>query len=77
MQFKQRDQWNWKQFVICYGVAMGIMGFSYPASIIDTTLAQPPFYTYMHLVDAEGLECSGKGEEGQCGSDEDAEVQVD
>lgn len=30
------------------------MCYSYPASVIGTTLAQPTFYSYMHLVNSKG-----------------------
>lgn len=33
---------------------MGSIGFSYPASIIGSTLAQPSFLLYMSLLTAEG-----------------------
>ena len=54
MKFQKKDQWNWKHFLLCFGVAMGMIGFSYPASVIGTTLAQPSFYAYMHLLNDEG-----------------------
>ncbi|KAL6246340.1 hypothetical protein RBB50_006576 [Rhinocladiella similis] len=55
MEIKARDQWNWRHFSICFAVAMSMLGFSYPASIIGTTLAQPSFYVYMNLLSSEGL----------------------
>lgn len=55
MEIKARDQWNWRHFFICFAVAMSMLGFSYPASIIGTTLAQPSFYVYMKLLNSEGL----------------------
>ena len=33
---------------------MGTMSYSYPASVIGTTLAQPSFYSYMHLLNSKG-----------------------
>ena len=33
---------------------MGTMSYSYPASVIATTLAQPTIYSYMNLVSSEG-----------------------
>jgi hypothetical protein len=32
---------------------MGALAFPYPASIIGTTLAQPIFYTYLQLIEAD------------------------
>lgn len=55
MKVRARDQWNLRHFLICFAIAMSMMGFSYPASIIGTTLAQPSFYIYMHLLDDQGL----------------------
>ena len=54
MEMKKKSQWSWKQFIICFVVSMGTMGFSYPASIIGTTLAQPSFLVYMSLLTPEG-----------------------
>lgn len=60
MEVKTRSQWSWKQFIICFVVSMGTIGFSYPASIIGTTLAQPSFLMYMSLLTAQG-EFSSQG----------------
>lgn len=54
MEVKAKSQWSWKQFAICFVVSMGTIGFSYPASIIGTTLAQPSFLLYMSLLTPEG-----------------------
>lgn len=54
MGFDGKGQWTWKQFFLCALVCLGEVAFAYPASIIGTTLAQPSFLTYMHLLDSEG-----------------------
>ncbi|OQV07560.1 hypothetical protein CLAIMM_11976 [Cladophialophora immunda] len=54
MELQHTKQWNWKQFTICFLLSLGALAFSYPSSIIGTTLAQPGFLTYMHLLDAQG-----------------------
>jgi MFS family permease len=40
---------------MCFGVSTGMVAFSYPASIIGTTLAQPSFLSYMNLLDGQGV----------------------
>lgn len=55
MKARARDQWNWRNFIMCVGVSTGMIAFSYPASIIGTTLAQPSFLSYMDLLDAQGV----------------------
>ena len=55
MKVRAREQWNWRNFFICLGVSSGQIAFSYPASIIGTTLAQPSFLAYMNLLDEDGL----------------------
>lgn len=49
-----REPINWSNFFLCFALALGQIAFGYPASIISTTLGQPPFLIYMGLVTAEG-----------------------
>ena len=44
-------QTNGKNLLFCILLSLGLVAFGYPASIIGTTLAQPPFLVYMGLVD--------------------------
>ncbi|KAK5044372.1 hypothetical protein LTR84_011322 [Exophiala bonariae] len=55
MKARARDQWNWRNFLMCFGVSTGMIAFSYPASIIGTTLAQPSFLSYMDLLNDQGV----------------------
>lgn len=55
MKVRARDQWNWRNFLMCFGVSTGMIAFSFPASVIGTTLAQPSFLTYMNLLDEQGV----------------------
>jgi len=54
MGFATRRHINWKNFWTCIAVAMSQFAFGYPGSIIGTTLGQPAFLEYMHLIDDEG-----------------------
>ena len=55
----QKEQYNWRNFSICFLVSMGQLAFGYPASIIGTTLGEPSFLIYMNLIDADGLTAKG------------------
>lgn len=48
---KTKRHFNGYNFFICWLVSCGQIAFGYPASIIGTTLAQPPFLVYMKLID--------------------------
>lgn len=48
---KAKRHFNGYNFFICWLVSCGQIAFGYPASIIGTTLAQPPFLIYMNLID--------------------------
>jgi hypothetical protein len=50
----KRSQFNLYNFWMCFLVSLGQIAFGHPASIIGTTLGEPPFHSYMKLVDAEG-----------------------
>ena len=54
MEIKARDQWNLRHFLLCFSLAMSLLAFSFPSSVIGTTLAQPSFYSYMNLLHSEG-----------------------
>ena len=45
------QQYNWRNFWICFLVSLGQIAFGYPASIIGTTLGEPSFLVYMGIVD--------------------------
>lgn len=49
------QQFNWRNFWICFLVSLGQVAFGYPASIIGTTLGEPSFLIYMKLLDLETL----------------------
>ena len=49
------QQVNWRNFWTCFLISSGQLAFGYPASIIATTLGQPPFLLYMGLIDKDGL----------------------
>jgi hypothetical protein len=46
----KKSQFNGYNFLICWLVSLGQIAFGYPASIIGTTLGEPPFLIYMGLV---------------------------
>ncbi|KAH4007443.1 hypothetical protein HBI24_065950 [Parastagonospora nodorum] len=50
----KRSQFNAYNFLVCFLVSLGQIAFGHPASIIGTTLGEPPFHVYMGLVDASG-----------------------
>jgi hypothetical protein len=50
----KRSQFNAYNFLVCYLVSLGQIAFGYPASIIGTTLGEPPFLIYMGLINAKG-----------------------
>lgn len=50
----KKSQFNAYNFLVCFLVSLGQVAFGHPASIIGTTLGEPPFHVYMKLVDAEG-----------------------
>jgi hypothetical protein len=49
-----KNQYNWRNFWICFLVSLGQVAFGYPASIIGTTLGEPSFLVYMTILDADG-----------------------
>lgn len=51
----KRSQFNAYNFLVCFLVSLGQIAFGHPASIIGTTLGEPPFHVYMGLVDAQGM----------------------
>lgn len=53
-----RSQFNLYNFWVCLLVSLGQIAFGYPASIIGTTLGEPPFLLYMKLIDVDGLPTS-------------------
>ena len=52
--FAGERQFSWRAFFTCLMIALSIMGFGYPTAILGTTLSQPSFLEYMHLIDADG-----------------------
>jgi len=46
---------KWRNFWICFSIALGQVAFGYPSSIIGTTLGQPAFLLYMRLITPEGV----------------------
>jgi hypothetical protein len=52
--FSGERQFTWRALVICMLISVSVLGFGYPTAIIGTTLSQPSFLVYMHLVDADG-----------------------
>lgn len=50
----KRSQFNAYNFLVCFLVSLGQIAFGHPASIIGTTLGEPPFHVYMGLVDEQG-----------------------
>lgn len=46
-----KQQFNYRNFLICFLVSLGQIAFGYPASIIGTTLGEPSFLIYMNLLD--------------------------
>lgn len=49
-----RSQFNPYNFLVCFLVSLGQVAFGYPASIIGTTLGEPPFHLYMKLAEENG-----------------------
>ncbi|KAF2469502.1 general substrate transporter [Lindgomyces ingoldianus] len=47
----KKSQFNGYNFFVCFLVSLGQIAFGYPASIIGTTLGEPPFLIYMGLID--------------------------
>jgi hypothetical protein len=58
MSPSKKSQFNGYNFFVCFLVSLGQIAFGYPASIIGTTLGEPPFLLYMGLIDAEGIPTS-------------------
>ena len=46
----KRSQFNGYNLFVCWLVSLGQIAFGYPASVIGTTLGEPPFLLYMKLV---------------------------
>lgn len=57
------EQFNWRNFWICFLVSLGQIAFGYPSSIIGTTLGEPSFLIYMGVLDPTTELVSGKGEQ--------------
>lgn len=51
MAFATTRQWNGWNFFVCFLISLGQIAFGYPSSVISVTLAQPPFLSYMGLLD--------------------------
>lgn len=62
MKASIKSQFNGYNFYVCFLVSLGQIAFGYPASIIGTTLGEPPFLIYMGLLDAETGLMSGDSE---------------
>ena len=62
MSPSKKSQFNPYNFLVCYLVSLGQIAFGYPASIIGTTLGEPPFLVYMGLVDAKTGKETGNAE---------------
>lgn len=45
------QQYNWRNFWVCFLVSLGQFAFGYPSSIIGTTLGEPSFLVYMGILD--------------------------
>jgi hypothetical protein len=54
MAHSKRSQFNAYNFLVCFLVSLGQIAFGYPASIIGTTLGEPPFLLYMGLINEDG-----------------------
>ena len=54
-EVSKTQQWNWRNFWICFLVSLGQLAFGYPASIIGTTLGEPSFDIYMRIITPKGL----------------------
>lgn len=52
--FTGERQFTWRAFSICLLISVAVLGFGYPTAIIGTTLSQPSFLVYMHLIDTHG-----------------------
>ncbi|CAG9950264.1 unnamed protein product [Clonostachys rosea f. rosea IK726] len=46
---------NFRNFLICWAVSLGQLGFGYPSSIIGPVLGEPSFLQAMGLVDSSGI----------------------
>lgn len=44
-----RSQFSWYNFWISALLSLGQLAFGYPASIIGSTLGEPPFLVYMYV----------------------------
>ena len=55
------QQYNWRNFWICFLVSLGQIAFGYPSSIIGTTLGEPSFDIYMGILDSTGKAYTSNG----------------
>ncbi|CAG9967348.1 unnamed protein product [Clonostachys byssicola] len=46
---------NFRNFLLCWAVSLGQLGFGYPSSIIGPVLGEPSFLQAMSLVDSSGI----------------------
>ena len=56
--FSGERQFSGRAFFTCLMISLSVMGFGYPTAILGTTLSQPSFLSYMHLIDEEGKSTS-------------------
>jgi hypothetical protein len=55
MAFETNKEFSWWNFWVCFVVALGAFGFSFPFSLIGSTLALPNFLIYMKLLDVTSV----------------------
>lgn len=53
---------KWSTFFLTFLITLGQWCFGYPASVISTTLGEPPFLEYMGLVDTNTGELTPRGQ---------------
>ncbi|KAI9752419.1 MAG: hypothetical protein M4579_005643 [Chaenotheca gracillima] len=54
MAFGKKEPLRWKNFFICFAIALGNLCFGYTSSITSPTFAKPEFLTYMNIGDTSG-----------------------
>lgn len=62
MSPSKKSQFNVYNFLVSWLVSLGQIAFGYPASIIGTTLGEPPFLIYMGLLDPKTGKLSARSE---------------
>ena len=55
------EQFNWRNWFVCFLVSLGQIAFGYPSAIIGTTLGEPSFLIYMNVLDPETETFTPKG----------------